>query len=123
MFIHKSIKFTTLNIDNYCLDQDFEVRTIHLNSFCYKLRILAIYRSPLGNFTTFLSNFDLILNKFFNLKFNFIICGDININYPVESFKKINLTIFYTLLITVASLIFLLERTKFFFNYGQCFYR
>jgi len=88
MFIHKSIKFTTLNIDNYCLDQDFEVCAIHLKSFCYKLCVLAIYRSPLGNFTTFLSNFDLILNKFFNLKFSFIICGDININYLVESLKK-----------------------------------
>jgi len=103
MFIHKSIKFTTLNIDSYCLDQDFEVCAIHLNSFCDKLCILAIYRSRLGNFSTFLSNSDLILNKFFNLKFNFIICGDININYLVESFKKINLTIFYTLLIAVAS--------------------
>jgi len=58
----------------------------HLNSFCGKLCILAIYRSPLDNLGTFLSNFDLIFNRFFNLKFNFIICGDININYLVEIF-------------------------------------
>jgi len=88
MFIHKSLKFTTLNIDSFCLDRDFEVCAIHLNSFCDKLCVLAIYRSRLGKFTTFLSNFDLILNKFFNLKFNFIVCGDININYLVESLRK-----------------------------------
>jgi hypothetical protein len=88
MFIHKSIKFTTINSDNYCLGQDFEVCAIYLNSFCGKLCILATYRSPLGNFTTFVCNFDLILNKFFNLKFNFIIYGDININYLVETLKK-----------------------------------
>ena len=40
---------------------------IHLKSVCDKLRVLAIYRSPLGNFNTFLTNFDLILHKCFNL--------------------------------------------------------
>ena len=60
MFVYNSIKFT-LNIDSYCLDQDFEVCAIHLNSLYDKLCILAVYRSPLGNFNTFLTNFDLIL--------------------------------------------------------------
>jgi hypothetical protein len=49
---------------------------------------LAIDRSPLGNFNTFLIKLDLILQKLFNLNFNFIICGDININDLVESYKK-----------------------------------
>jgi hypothetical protein len=53
-----------------------------------KLCILASYRSPLCNFSTFLTNFDLIRHKFFNLKFNFIIYGDIDINYLAESRKK-----------------------------------
>jgi len=87
MFVHNSIKFT-LNIDSYYLDQDFEVCAIHRNSVYDKLCILAIYRSPLGNFNTFLTNFDLILQKFFNPKFNLILCGDINVNYLVESYKK-----------------------------------
>ena len=60
MFIHNSVAFTILNIYNYCLDQDFEACAIHLNSVYDKLSILAIYRSPLGNFSTFLTNFDLI---------------------------------------------------------------
>jgi len=71
MFIHNSIKFTTISIKNYCLDRDFEVFAIHLNFVYDKLCILAIYRSPLGNFSTFLTNFDLILHNFFNLRFNF----------------------------------------------------
>jgi hypothetical protein len=32
MFIHNSITFTNLNIDNYCLEQDNEVCAIYLNS-------------------------------------------------------------------------------------------
>ena len=63
---------------------------IHLNSVHDKLRILAIYRSPWGNFNTLLTNLDLILYKFFNLNFNFIICGDINVDYLTESYKKLN---------------------------------
>jgi len=69
MFIYNSITLTALNIDGYCLDQDNAVCTTHLNSVCDKLCILAIYRSRLCNLNTFLTNCDLILHKFFNLKF------------------------------------------------------
>jgi hypothetical protein len=85
------------------------VCAIHLHVVYVKLCILAIYISPLGNFDTFLTNFDLILHKFFNFKFNFIMCGDINVNYLAEHYEKINSTIFYSPLISVASSIFLLE--------------
>jgi len=64
IFTSSITKFTSLNTDNYRLDQDFEVSTIHLNSVYDKLCILAIYRSPLGNFNTFLTNFDLIFTNF-----------------------------------------------------------
>ena len=70
MFIHNNITLTTLNMDSYCLDQDTAVCTIHLKSVCDKLCILAIYMSTLCNLNTFLTNFDLILHKFFNAKFN-----------------------------------------------------
>jgi len=88
MFIHNSITLTTLNIDNYCLEKGTAVCTIHLNSVCDKLYILAIYRSSLCNLNTFLTNFDLVLPKFFNLKFNIFVRGDININYLVERMNE-----------------------------------
>ena len=73
-----------MDIDNYCIDQDFEACAIQLNSKHDKLCILAIYRSPQGNFNTFLTNLDLILHKFFNLNFNFIMCGDINVDRKLQ---------------------------------------
>ena len=109
MFFHNSIKFPSLNTDNYCLDQDFEVFAIHLNSVYDKLCIVAICRSQLGNFNTFLTNFDLILHKFFNLKFHSIIHRDISVNYLAESYNKINSTVFYSPSISVVLSIFLLE--------------
>jgi len=56
MLIHNSITFTTFNTDNYCLEQDVEMCAIHLNYANDKPYILAIYRSTLGNFNTFLTN-------------------------------------------------------------------
>jgi len=61
VFVHNSIIFTSLDVGNYCIDQDFEACAIHLNSVCDKSCILAIYKSPRGNFNTFLTNLDLIL--------------------------------------------------------------
>jgi hypothetical protein len=80
------MKFTSLDIVNYCIDQDFEACAIRLNSKHDELCILVIYRSPEGNFTNFLTNLDLTLHKFFNLNFNFVICGDINVDYRTESY-------------------------------------
>jgi hypothetical protein len=47
-----------------------------------------VYFRYLQIFNTFLSDFDLILHKFLNLKFNFVVYGDINVNYLVKSYKK-----------------------------------
>ena len=88
VFVHNGIKFVSLDINNYCIDQDFEARAIHLSSMYDNLCILTIYRAPLGNFNAFLSKLDQILHKFFNLNFNFMICGDFNVNYLLESYKK-----------------------------------
>ena len=71
IFVHSSRKFTLLDINNFCLDQDFEACAIHLNSNHDKLCILTTYRSPQGNFNTFLTKFDLTLNKFYNNYFNY----------------------------------------------------
>jgi len=43
IFVHNSRKFTSLDIDNFCLDQDFEACAIHLNSKLDKMCILATY--------------------------------------------------------------------------------
>ena len=70
------------------------MRAIHLKSVYDKSCILAIHRSSSGNRNTFFTNFDLILHKFLKVKFNFITCGDINIKYPVDSYKKSTLQYF-----------------------------
>jgi hypothetical protein len=88
IFVHRNIKYHTINIGEYNKDKDIEACAIQLNSTFNKLCILAIYRSPMGDFTNFLQQLDLILQKLFNNKHNIIICGDVNVNYLVDNNRK-----------------------------------
>jgi hypothetical protein len=72
------------------VDQDTEACAIQLDSTFNKLCILAIYRSPRGDFTNFLKRLDLILQKLYNNKYNIVICGDVNVNvnYVIDNNKR-----------------------------------
>ena len=48
----------------------------------------CVYRAPSGDFDYFLNKLDYILNSLHNYKTEFIICGDININYLGTNNKK-----------------------------------
>jgi exonuclease III len=48
---------------------------------------VAIYRSPTGNFGKFLKNLDNVLNTWYSNKIEFVICGDVNVNY-LENYNK-----------------------------------
>jgi len=63
MFVYRNPKYNTINIDEYNIDKDIEACAIQLDSTFNKLCILAIYRSPRGDFTNFLKQLDLILQK------------------------------------------------------------
>ena len=87
IFIHEDLEFFTISLEKYCKEKDIEVCAVKLNINSIKLIILAIYRSPTGNFNNFLKNLDSVLNTWYCNKTEFVICGDININY-LENCKK-----------------------------------
>ena len=100
IFIHEDLEFFSILLDKYCKEKDIEVCGVKLKITPIKLIILAIYRSPLGNFMNFLKNLDSVLNKWYSNKTEFVICGDININYLENIKKKGNNWIPYYKLIT-----------------------
>jgi len=59
-----------------------------LDSAFNKLCILTIYRSQRGDFTNFLKQLDLILQKLYNNKYKIIICGDVNVNYLIDNNQR-----------------------------------
>jgi meiotically up-regulated gene 157 (Mug157) protein len=46
--------------------------------------------SPSGNFDLFLNRLETILNVLHSPKVEFVICGDINVNYLIDSNRKLN---------------------------------
>ena len=80
-FVREDLEFSSISLDEYCKEKDIEVCVVRLKMTPIQLIILAIYRSHSGNFTNFLKNLDSILNTRHSNKVEFVICGDININY------------------------------------------
>jgi len=70
IFIHEDLEFFSISLDKYCKEKDIEVCVVKLNITPIKLIILAIYRSPLGNFMNFLKNLDSVLNTWYRIKLN-----------------------------------------------------
>ena len=63
----------------------------HWSSVLWKycpLHLITIYRAPSGNFATFLIKLDNILKYLYTPTLDFIIVGDINVNYLVDSTRK-----------------------------------
>jgi hypothetical protein len=87
IFVREDFDFFSISLDKYCKEKDIEVCAVRLQRPPIQLIILAIYRLPSGNFTTFLKNLDSILSIWYSNKIEYVICGDININY-LENCKK-----------------------------------
>jgi len=77
-----------INIEKFCKDKELEACALRLDFLHFKFFIITIYRSPNGNFQNFVKELDNIINKIFELDIQLVICGDININYLIESKEK-----------------------------------
>jgi hypothetical protein len=65
-----------------CFENIFVKNTIH---------VLTIYRSPAGDFNQFLVTTDNNRKFLMNFKTEVIICGDIYVNYLIESKKNFHI--------------------------------
>jgi hypothetical protein len=55
IFIRQDLRFTNINLDTFCNDQDIEACGIKLDFMDLHLYILGIYRVPAGNFNKILT--------------------------------------------------------------------
>jgi hypothetical protein len=67
----------------HCAEQTLEVCAIELETKSSNLRILALYRAPSANFNQFTERQDATLKYLYNSIYEFLICGDINVDYPM----------------------------------------
>jgi exonuclease III len=65
-----------------------EICAIQLVTKTANLIILSMYRAPSGGINEFLKRLDAILKYLYSPKSEFIVCGDINVNYLNENNHK-----------------------------------
>jgi exonuclease III len=101
ILVSKDIQFHTINLDQYIKEKDFEICALKLSTSALSLSIICMYRSPTGNFSFFLNQLEIILNKIYKTSSEIILCGDFNINYFNDSSRKDSLLASFSLFSTV----------------------
>jgi len=88
IFVQESMNYVRLDLEKYCQDMDFEVCAIKIHLDSKSVCIIAIYRAPSGNFDLFLSKLDAVLMNLYTATLEYILCGDINMDYLSDSDSK-----------------------------------
>jgi hypothetical protein len=88
IFVQKNLRHVSIHLVKYCKDKDFEACAIKIYLNTRKVCIITIYRAPSGSFDAFITKLYAILKKLFTVTVALIICGDLNINYLVDSNRK-----------------------------------
>ena len=88
IFVQENLWYIKLDLQKHCKDKDFEVYATKVRFNTRQANIIAIYRSPSGNFNFFITKLDVILRQLYTVTAEFIICGDINIDYLADSDRK-----------------------------------
>jgi hypothetical protein len=65
-----------------------EVGATELETKSSKFRILASHRTPSANFNQFIERLDATLKYLYNPKSEFLICGDIDVDYLNDDNQK-----------------------------------
>ena len=84
----RTLKYSNIDLDKYCKDQDIEVCVLKPKSTFFNICIMAVCRALTGNFNLFLNRLDDIIKTFHKVDLQLIICGDINIDYLTGNDKK-----------------------------------
>jgi exonuclease III len=88
IFVQESLRCVRIDLEKYCKNKDFEVCVIKIHFNAKSACIIAMYRASSGNFDLFMSKLDTILRKLYTVTTEYIICGDINIDYLVNRDRK-----------------------------------
>ena len=85
IYIRKDIHFVKRDVLHYCVEKIIEFCVVQIDTKTSHIVIICMYRSPVGNFEQFLSILDTALKYLYRPKTEFIICGDVNVNYLLDN--------------------------------------
>ena len=88
IFAQNGLECSKIEVNKYCKERDIEICMLNFNSTSSKLYIMVVYRAPTGDFNLFLNKLDDSIKSIYKTNLNFILCGDINIDYLTENNRK-----------------------------------
>jgi len=77
IYIQKNIKFSSINLQKYCKERDWEIAAVKLKFPKKNVIAFCVYRATMGDFDYFLKQIHTILNSLCNPKTEFILSGDL----------------------------------------------
>jgi hypothetical protein len=87
IFVHESINYKIIPTDHIYKEKDLELCAIKVNLHKSNIVILVIYRSLSGNYN-YLRKLELFLKSLSTIRTEYIICGDINVEYLQNHSRK-----------------------------------
>jgi len=88
ILVQESLRYVKIDLEKYCKDKDFEACAIKIHFNVKSAHIITIYIAPTDDFDLFISKLDTILGKLYTVTTEYIIYGDINIDYLLHSDRK-----------------------------------
>jgi exonuclease III len=91
IYVRKDMHFVNRDVSHCCVETIVELCAVQVDTKTSHIVIICIYRS-VGNFEQFLSILDTALKYLYRHKTEFLICGDVNINYLLHGCHKAQLS-------------------------------
>jgi len=85
------LTYQAIDLNRLYKEKVFEISAVKLNTCSTKVTLCCVYRSPFENPNYFLELLEKTLNLVYQPNVSLIICGDLNINFLVDSSVKQNL--------------------------------
>jgi exonuclease III len=85
IFVRNDLYFNEIDITHNSREKDLEICAVEIETKANKLIIFCLYRGPTGDLNQFIKHLDDTFKLLYKLKAEFLICGDINTDYFIES--------------------------------------
>jgi hypothetical protein len=90
IFVREDESFNKIDAWLHCAEQTLEVCAVELETKSSNFSVLALYRVPSASFNQFMKRLDATLKYLYNPKSDFLMCGDINVDYLSDNNRKSN---------------------------------
>jgi hypothetical protein len=87
ILIQETIQFINIKLDKFCKEKDSEICAVKLRLLYGEICIITMYTAPAGEFQYCIHTLEKLLTVIYSNTIE-IICGNININYLIDSTHK-----------------------------------